>query len=315
VQAASSARPAVRAAGRRARLPLFSWLMVAPVVLVTLLLNVYPLVLGMSMSLYQFDLMLAQKPFIGLENYANLLYDARFWKTVQNTVAFAVLGVPGGIVLGLAVALLLNERFALRGFLRSCVLIPWVVPPSVAASIWLWMYSTTFSPISDLLIRLGVVAKPISFVGDLTTWGPFSMPMLSVFVVRLWEGFPFAAVMFLAGLQAIPPSLYEAAAIDGATGWQRFRHITLPMLQPVFQLIVTLNAIGSISSFNVNYIMTKGGPQDLTNVVGVYLYTTSFEVYKLGYGSAIAGALLLVTGTLAALYIARTLRTIEGARA
>jgi multiple sugar transport system permease protein len=289
--------------------------MVAPVVLVTLLLNVYPLLLGMGMSLYQFDLMLPQRPFVGLDNYAALMRDQRFWTAAGNTVWFALLGIPTGICLGLGVALLLNGRTPLRGTLRACVMIPWVVPPPVAASIWLWMFSTTFSPINDLLLKVGLIGQPIAFLGNLNTLGPFSLPMVSVMVVRVWEGFPFAAVMFLAGLQAIPPSLYEAASIDGATARQRFTSITLPMLRPVFQLIITLNAIGAIGHFNLNYIMTKGGPQDLTNVVGVYLYLTSFELYKLGYGSAIAGALLVVTGTLAAWYIVRTLRTFEEARA
>jgi multiple sugar transport system permease protein len=195
------------------------------------------------------------------------------------------------------------------------MIIPWVVPPPVAAAIWLWLYSTTFSPINDLLVRSGLIAQPIAFLGDPTRVGPFSWPLLSVLVVRIWEGSPFASVMLLAGLQSISPALYEAAAIDGANAWQRFWRITLPLLQPVFQLILVLGAIGFFSHFNVNYIMTKGGPHDMTNIVGVYLYLVSIELYKLGYGSAIAGALLIVTGTLAALYIVRSLRTLEEARA
>jgi multiple sugar transport system permease protein len=271
-------------------------------------LSVLPMINTLRSAFYDHDLLRPASygvPFIGFENFRVLFFeDPRFWRTASNTVMFVILAVSISMILGLIVALVLNQEMRGRGLLRSAVLIPWVTPPVVASGIWVWMYSGERSPINDLLLNLGLITRPIGFLSDWQSeWGPINLPMLAVTSVRIWGGLPFITIMLLAGLQSIPKELYEAAEIDGAGIFHRFRFVTLPLLLPVIQILMTLLFIGGFGVFDIHYIMTRGGPVDRTNVLAVLLYQHAFQFYKLGYAAAIGVVILLITGLIAAIYL------------
>jgi ABC-type sugar transport system permease subunit len=181
--------------------------------------------------------------------------------------------------------------------------VPWFVPPAVASAIWMWLLNTDRSPINFLLQDVGLTHGNIRFLSDPTTWGPFSIPMLAVTAVRIWNGLPFAVIFLLAALQSIPGSLYEAAEVDGASILQKFRHVTLPMLRPVLAILLTLLIIGGLGSFEINYIMTGGGPQNLTNIMAVYSYQQAFSFYRFDLASAASGVILILTGFVSVFYL------------
>lgn len=283
---------------------IFPYLLVLPAVVLIVLLHIYPIIRGTWLSLYDYTLLYPRRPFIGLGNYREILSDPKFFSIFLNTIFYAFAANGASVVLGLAVALLLNRSFKGVGIVRSITLIPWVTPPVVIAYVWVWMYSGSFSPINDLLIRLGLISEPISFLGDITrSFLGFVLPVWSVLTVRIWTSFPFKAIMFLAALQTIPDELYESADIDGATRFQKFIYITLPSLVPVGLVVVTLSTIWNLSHFDYNYLMTRGGPFDATNVMGVYIYQTGFAVFRLGYAAAMGVIMLLISSVFAVVYM------------
>ena len=217
--------------------------------------------------------------------------------------------VPAVVAVGLVVASVLNKEFRGRGALRSLVLVPWVTPPVVALSIWMWVFQPERSPINQILRALGIINLNIRFLTDATNrWGPISLPLLSVGLVRLWGGLPFVSVMLLAGLQSIPVEIYEAAEIDGANGAQKFLFVTLPQLRPVLAVLVTLLFIGGIGVFDVHYVMTRGGPQNLTNVLSVMAYIQAFSFYRFDLASTISSIILIITGAISIFYVTRVAR-------
>jgi len=297
----------------RRRVSAFCYLMVAPATILVLVLSVSPMFITLRDAFYDRDLLRPASygvPFIGLEHFRKLLFEEpRFWRTFSNTIMFVILAVSVSTTLGLVMALVLNQNWRIRGLLRSLVLVPWVTPPVVTSGIWIWLYSAERSPINHVLRLLGIIQRPIAFLSNWEAeWGPINLPMLSVASVRVWRGLPFITLMLLAGLQSISEELYEAAEIDGANLWQRFRFVTLPLLWPVLQVLVTLNTINGLGIFDLHYIMTNGGPVDRTNVLAVLLYQNAFEFYKLGYGAAVGVVILLMTGTIATIYLRSVVR-------
>lgn len=288
----------------RKREALFPYLMLSPAFIAIMVLSFYPIYLGLRLSFFDYTLLYQTRPFVGWANYAELMKDTMFWSSLSNTILYTVLNGVGSTIIGLGVALLLNRDSRIRGFLRSFTLFPWVVPSVVISYVWMWFFQRDFSPVNDVLQRLRLISEPISFLGNLD-WGigPFTLPFLSVLVVRLWSSFPMKTVMLLAGLQSIPGDLYEAARIDGASGWKQFRHITLPMLIPVLGVILTLTLIWNFGHFDTNYLMTQGGPKNATNVMAVAVYLMGFGQFRLGYAAAMGGIMLLVTSLIAIVYI------------
>jgi multiple sugar transport system permease protein len=292
----------------RRRTELFCYVMVLPATVLVLALSVFPMLSTLRSAFFDHDLLKSAAygvPFVGLANFQELFQeDPRFWRTLSNTVTFVIIAVSVSVSLGLIIALVLNQEMRGRGLLRSAVLIPWVTPPVVASGIWVWMFSGERSPINDLLMGLGLITRPIAFLSNWQAeWGPVNLPMLAVSSVRIWGGLPFITIMLLAGLQSIPKDMYEAAEIDGAGIWQRFRFVTLPLLMPVLQVLLTLLFIGGFGVFDVHYIMTRGGPVDRTNVLAVLLYQYAFQFYRLGYAAAIGVVILALTGVIAAIYL------------
>lgn len=290
-----------------ARRNIFSYMMVAPALLLVLVLGVYPMVDSLRLSMVQYDLMRLDTdgtPFVGFANFRTIFENPRFLGALLNTIIFAVIAVGSVTVLGLLIAQVLNLNMRGRGALRTLVLVPWVIPPVVASAIWMWVFQPERSPINQVLKGLGLIEGNIKFLTDATnTLGPISIPMLAVSTVRIWGGLPFVTVMILAGLQSIPRDIYESAEIDGADTFQKFWFVTIPMLRSTLAILVTLLFIGGLGHFEINYIMTGGGPGNLTNILAVMSYQQAFTQYRFDLAAAISSVILVLTGIVAALYI------------
>lgn len=285
---------------------LFCYLMVAPAVLFTVVLGIVPMLTSLGWSFVEYDLMRVQEvgtPFVGFENYQTVLADDRFVQSVVNTLVMTGLVVVFAIALALVLAHVMHVEYRGRSIMRVLICAPWFVPPVVAAAIWMWLLNTDRSPINSLLIDLGLIETNVRYLTDTSTWGPFSIPLFSVAAVRAWNGLPFIVIFILAGLQSIPKDLYEAGDVDGANLWRKFRYITLPLLKPVLGVLVMLLLITGIGHFEINYIMTGGGPQNLTNVMAVYSYLQAFSFFRFDLASAASGLILILTGVICAIYI------------
>ncbi len=187
--------------------------------------------------------------------------------------------------------------------MRTLILVPWFVPPAVASVIWIWLLNTDLSPINALLRDVGWIDSNIRFLTDSRTWGPISMPMMAIVAVRVWNGLPFIIIFILAGLQSVPKDYYEAADIDGANIVQKFFHVTLPSLKPVLLILLALLFMGGIGHFEMNFIMTGGGPRNLTNVMAVYAYNQGFLFFKFDQAAAASGVILMMTSLICVFYL------------
>lgn len=255
-----------------------------PAIVLTAILIVVPLGRALWTSLYRtrglrFD-------FVGLDNYAYLLTNADFWNSLRLSGIFTAACVSLHMVLGLAIALMLNRVVFARTLLRVGFLAPWIVAPSIGAIIWVWLLEPQFGVVNYMLSSLGLIGRYQAWLGegDLALW--------AVIVVDVWRGTPFVMLLILAGLQGIPKDQYEAAAIDGATPWQQFRFITLPNLRYLLIVASTLDIIYTVRHFDIIAVMTGGGPIGATEVLPVLIYNTAFTQNNFGRASAI-GILLL----------------------
>ncbi len=224
--------------------------------------------------------------FIGLENYEFLWDDNVFWLSVFNTVLYTFVASVLKFGLGLWLALLLNENLPIKSFFRAIVLLPWVVPTVLSALAFWWIYDAQFSIISWTLMQIGLIDQPINFLGDPTN------ARLSVIAANVWRGIPFVAISLLAGLQTIPASLQEAASLDGASSWQRFRHVTLPMLTPIIAVVMTFSVLFTFTDFQLIYVLTKGGPVNATHLMATLSFQRAIPGGQLGEGAAIAVAMI-----------------------
>jgi multiple sugar transport system permease protein len=220
--------------------------------------------------------------FIGLENYQSLWDDSLFWLSVFNTILYTVVASILKFALGLWLALLLNEHLPFKAFIRAIVLLPWVVPTVLSAIAFWWIYDAQFSIISWALIKLGVIDSNINFLGDMNN------ARATVIFTNVWRGIPFVAITLLAGLQTISPSLHEAATLDGATSWQRFRFITLPMLSPLIAVVMTFSVLFTFTDFQLIYVLTRGGPLNATHLMATLSFQRAIPGGQLGEGAALA---------------------------
>ena len=223
---------------------------------------------------------------IGLENYQFLWGDAVTRLALFNTLFYTVVASVLKFFLGLWLAVLLNERIAFKSFFRAAILLPYIVPTALSAIAFWWMFDAQFSVISWGLMRLGLIHEYIDFLGD--PWNA----RLSVIAANIWRGVPFVAITLLAGLQTISPSLYEAAAIDGATGWQRFYHVTLPLLTPIIAVVMTFSVLFTFTDFQLIYVITRGGPLNATHLMATLSFQRAISGGALGEGAAIAIAMV-----------------------
>jgi multiple sugar transport system permease protein len=232
---------------------------------------------------------------IGIDNYISLARDGVFWLVVFNTLFYTVVATVLKFALGLWLALLLNNNMPFKAFIRAIVLLPYIVPTVLSAIAFWWIYDSQFSIISYVLKdQLGWIDNYIDFLGQPNA------ARASVIAANVWRGIPFVAICLLAGLQTIPQSLYEAAALDGATAWQRFQHVTVPMLMPILSIVLTFSVLFTFTDFQLIYAITKGGPINATHLMATLAFQRGISGGQLGEGAAIATAMIpfLVASTL-----------------
>ena len=256
-----------------------------PAAAILLVFLTYPLGLGVWLGFTDAQIGRAGD-FVGLDNYQDLWDDSVFWLSVTNTIIYTVSASILKFALGLWLALILNENLPFKALFRAIILLPWVVPTVLSAIAFWWIYDAQFSIISWLLMRLGLIHQAINFLGDPNT------ARASVVAANVWRGIPFVAITLLAGLQTISPSLYEAATLDGATGWQRFRFVTLPMLTPIIAVVMTFSVLFTFTDFQLIYVLTRGGPVNATHLMATLSFQRAIPGGHLGEGAAIAVSMI-----------------------
>lgn len=272
---------------------LLAFLFMLPAAALLLVFLTYPLGLGIWLGFT--DTRIGRPGiFIGLENYESLFNDGVFWLSVFNTLLYTSVATVFKFGLGLWLALLLNNSLPFKAFLRAIVLLPWIVPTVLSALAFWWIYDAQFSIISYVLERMGLITQYINFLGEPNA------ARASVIAANVWRGIPFVAICLLAGLQTISPSLYEAAALDGATAWQRFRHVTVPMLMPILSIVLTFSVLFTFTDFQLIYAITRGGPINATHLMATLAFQRAIPGGHLGEGAAIATAMIpfLVAATI-----------------
>jgi multiple sugar transport system permease protein len=277
-----------RAAERRVALWAFlerrdplGWLMVSPALALLGAFLAYPFVLGLWLSLTDARIATPGR-FVGLENFRYLLGDGVFRLTVLNTLLYAGVAVVLKFVLGFALALLVDREFWGKRFVRAAMLLPWIVPTSLSALVFYWIYDSQFSVLTWMLRAVGWVHQPVNYLGDPT------LARASLIAANVWRGVPFFAIGLLAGLQTVPRELYEAAAMDGAGPWARFRFVTWPLVLPVAVVVTVFSTIMTVGDFQLIWIVTKGGPANATHLFGTLAYQRAVQGGFLGEGAAVA---------------------------
>jgi len=245
----------------------------------------YPLGLGVWLSFTDTKIGRVGQ-YVGSENYEWLWDDSIFWLSVFNTLLYTIVASAIKFAIGLYLALLLNRHMPFKAMVRAIVLIPFIVPTVLSAIAFWWIYDAQFSIISWSLTKLGLISHNINFLGD-TSWA-----RASVIIANIWRGVPFVAITLLAGLQTVSPSLYEAATLDGATSWQRFRFITYPLLTPIIAVVMTFSVLFTFTDFQLIWAMTRGGPVNATHLMATLSYQRAIIAGQLGEGAAISSAMI-----------------------
>ena len=280
----------------RRRFDAFPFLLLLPSALLILLINIYPFASGFYYSL-QDGTLLQSGDFVGLANFVQLFSMADFQNALRFSAIFALFSVFGSWLMGLLLALLLNQDFPARGFFRVALLLPWIIPSIVSIVSWRWMIGDQTGIVNVALGVLGI--KPIFFLST----GPLAT--FSIIVVKIWRSFPFMMLSLLAALQTINQESYEAAAIDGAGSWQSFRFITLPQLMPISVVLWILMTIWSVNDFETPWLLTKGGPSNATENLSVLAYRYTFNLNNVGIGAAISFFTMLVLAVFAIFLLRR----------
>ncbi len=264
-----------------------------PAAVLLLLFLTYPLGLGIWLSMTDARIG-GGGSFIGWENFVWLYRDDVFWLSVYNTLLYTVVASIVKFALGLWLALLLNHHLPFKAFIRAIVLLPWIVPTVLSAIAFWWIYDSQFSIISWALEEMGLIDQYIDFLGNPDN------ARASVIAANIWRGIPFVAITLLAGLQTIPQSLHEAATLDGASSWQRFRYITFPMLTPIIAVVMTFSVLFTFTDFQLIYVLTRGGPLNATHLMATLSFQRAIPGSQLGEGAAIATAMIpfLITAIL-----------------
>ena len=278
-------------------------LLLLPAALLLLLVYAFPILRAFWLSFFTENLSNNLEPaFSGLDNYVQMAQDGRFWQSMRNTAVFTVFTLIFELILGLVIALCLDQAFRGRGWVRTIAILPWALPTALIALAWRWIFNTEFGVWNDLLMRFQLIAGPINWLGE-PLWA-----MVAVIGADVWKTTSFVAILLLAGLQSISQDLYEAHALDGASPWQSFRQITLPLIAPQIVIAMLFRFAQSFGIFDLIQVMTGGGPGGATEMVSIYIYAAVMRYLDFGYGAALVTVTFLVlvaVVALAALYISR----------
>ena len=258
------------------------WFLVIPALILLFLVFAYPIGRAFWLSLFTENLGTQLKPvFSGFTNYIRMVGDGRFWQSMWNTSTFTFASVTVELILGMGIALVLNQSFKGRGIVRTISIIPWALPTAVMGLAWAWIFNDQFGIVNDILFRLGLIEEGISWLGNPT------LAMLALIIADVWKTTPFISILLLAGSQSIPGDLYEAHSIDGATPWQSFWQITVPLIMPQILIALLFRFAQSFGIFDLVQVMTGGGPAGATETVSIYIYSTIMRYLDFGYGAAL----------------------------
>jgi len=277
--------------------------LLAPAALLLLVIVVYPIATLLWNSLHTVDPenAVAGETFAGFANYARAFDDERFWHSSSNTILYIVVTVPGSLVVGLGLALLANKPFTVKWPVRLGLLLPWALPLVFAGLIFRWFFEYNTGVVNNWLVALGL--EPLQWLSSPT------LAFWAICIAIVWKASSFMALMLLAGLQTIPKSLYEAAEVDGASTWQQFVEITLPMLRPAIFVALIFRTITAVQTFDIPFAMTGGGPGDATETLAMYIYKTTLDFLDFGYGSALATLMFAISMAATSGYLRYTRRT------
>jgi len=259
-----------------------AYLFLAPGVIVFSVFTVAALVFAVYLTFHEWNILQPEKPYIGLQNYRDMLHDEHYRRSIINTLYYTGGSVPLTMLGGLVVALLLNQPIRFRGLFRTMYYLPVVTPFVVAAILWKWLYNSSYGLFDYYLLKAHLIDQPLLWLADK------DLAMPSVILMSVWGGVGFSMVVYLAGLQSIPGELYEAAKVDGAGAFNRLRYITIPMLRPTTLFLLVVGIIGSFQIFTQVFIMTNGGPAERTTTMVFFIYEAAFKFYDMGYASTLA---------------------------
>lgn len=291
-----------RALTRRRPLP---YLLIAPALLGTLLVHVIPIIWGVFISFRDLDIYTIANwrgaPFVGLGNYLEALDLADpdgvlFMRSIANVVYYGAVTITLGYVIGLGVALLLNQRFYGRTLVRGLVLLPYIMPDSVAYSVWRFIFQARVGIVNSFLMSLGLIKEPL-------VWLVGTKTMFAVMVASIWKGWPFACLLLLAGLQSVPRELLECASIDGANWWQRFRYVTWPHILPVTKTLILLNILWNFNAYNQFKVMLGDDPGIYAEVPSTFVVRQAFDNLRYGLGASMSVVLVLMMTVVAVIYL------------
>jgi multiple sugar transport system permease protein len=274
--------------GARGSLTRAALIMIAPTLLIVALFTLYPYAYALWGSLRTLSPILPPK-FVGLSNYTQVISSSYFIGAVKNTFIFSLAAVPAIVVLGVAVATLVNQKFLGDIALRGLLLLPWAIPTTISGVIWKGVFADSWGALNATLYNLGIISNYIEW---LTT--P-SLAMATVVIAQVWTQFPMAAVLTLAAMQGISEELYEAAAIDGASAWQRFRYVTLPGIQAMLVIVTLFEILVALTAFDITYGLTGGGPGTATTLISYFSWAESFKMLNFGRGAALAVLIALTS--------------------
>lgn len=279
------------------------WILLIPALILLALVFAYPIGRAFVLSLFTENLGTNLQPeFSGFDNYIRMVGDGRFWASIWNTTVFTFFAIVLELSLGMAVALVLNRAFRGRGAVRTIAILPWALPTALIALTWTWIFNDQFGVWNDILLRLGIIEQSVNWLGNPT------LALMATIAADVWKTTSFVAILLLAGLQSIPEDLYEAHAIDGASPWQSFRQITLPLLMPQILIAVLFRFAQSFGIFDLIQVMTGGGPAGATEMVSLYIYATVMRYLDFGYGAALVVVtflVLIIAVAIAALLISK----------
>jgi trehalose/maltose transport system permease protein len=279
---------------RQARL---AWLLLLPALAVVAIVAIYPLGKTVYQSFTNQEFLAGIEPtkWVGLQNYRDLWHDTIFRQSVWETIKFTLITVSFEFVLGMIIALVVNSNFKGRGAMRAAMLVPWAIPTVVAAQMWKWMFDDVFGVINDAGVRLHILHHSVAWISQPST------ALGAVSAVDIWKTTPFVALLLLAGLQVIPRDLYEAADVDGASKWQQFWRITLPLLRPAILVTLIFRTLDALRVFDVFYVFYGNRPD--TQTMAIYAQSTIVSDGHVGYGSAISVAIFLIIGLFVVIYV------------